>query len=90
VSARCGTCKRNGRVFHQHTDDFAPARAQQGVADRGPDILLHADQTMKLARPTGFEPVAPGLGNLCSILLSYGRLHVTNYTVASAFAIGWT
>ena len=22
--------------------------------------------------PTGFEPVAPGLGNLCSIHLSYG------------------
>lgn len=26
-----------------------------------------------LVRPTGFEPVAPRLGILCSILLSYGR-----------------
>ena len=25
-------------------------------------------------RPTGFEPVTPRLGILCSILLSYGRL----------------
>ena len=26
-----------------------------------------------MVRPTGFEPVAPRLGILCSILLSYGR-----------------
>ena len=26
-----------------------------------------------MARPTGFEPVAPRLGIWCSILLSYGR-----------------
>ncbi len=25
-----------------------------------------------MASPTGIEPVAPSLGNLCSILLSYG------------------
>jgi hypothetical protein len=27
----------------------------------------------KLVRPAGFEPTTPGLGILCSILLSYGR-----------------
>ncbi len=27
----------------------------------------------RMARPAGFEPAAPGLGILCSILLSYGR-----------------
>ena len=26
----------------------------------------------KVASPAGFEPTAPGLGNLCSIQLSYG------------------
>ncbi len=26
-----------------------------------------------MVRPAGFEPTAPGLGILCSILLSYGR-----------------
>ena len=26
-----------------------------------------------LVRPAGFEPTTPGLGILCSILLSYGR-----------------
>ena len=30
--------------------------------DRGDDALVH---------PAGFEPTAPGLGILCSILLSY-------------------
>ena len=30
-------------------------------------------QNLKMARPAGFEPAAPGLGILCSILLSYGR-----------------
>ena len=30
---------------------------------------------MRMARPAGFEPAAPGLGILCSILLSYGRIY---------------
>jgi hypothetical protein len=41
----------------------------------------------EVAHPTGFEPVAPGLGNLCSILLSYGRVGSGVSMVATDFAI---
>ncbi len=42
---------------------------------------------LEMARPTGFEPVAPGLGNLCSILLSYGRCGGWDSMTATASAI---
>ncbi len=32
-----------------------------------------------MARPAGFEPATPGLGNQCSILLSYGRIERAGY-----------
>ena len=35
-------------------------------------IALRGGQVM--VRPAGFEPTTPGLGILCSILLSYGRI----------------
>ncbi len=31
-----------------------------------------------MAFPAGIEPAAPSLGNLCSILLSYGNIELVN------------
>ncbi len=36
------------------------------------------NQEITMASPAGFEPTAPGLGILCSILLSYGDLPVNS------------
>lgn len=38
------------------------------------DFFLQKILKEKMVRPAGFEPTAPRLGILCSILLSYGRL----------------
>lgn len=37
-------------------------------------------ETERMVRPAGFEPTTPGLGILCSILLSYGRTPIS-YTL---------
>ena len=46
------------------------------VVDEASPALLEKKKRRYLARPTGFEPVAPRLGILCSILLSYGRVGI--------------
>ena len=39
-----------------------------------------------VVRPAGFEPTTPGLGNRCSILLSYGRIRCSVAVAASGVA----
>ena len=46
------------------------------AAPRGPEIILK-----RLVRPRGFEPLTPGLGILCSIRLSYGRILMRCYSI---------
>ena len=51
------------------------ARRRRTARFRG---VLAGDIATVLASPAGFEPTAPGLGILCSILLSYGDLGHAN------------
>ena len=44
--------------------------------EHGLPTVAHAfvrKRERRLVRPAGLEPATPGLGNRCSILLSYGR-----------------
>ncbi len=43
---------------------------------------------LKLARPTGIEPVTVGLEGRCSILLSYGRRFIMNKSPEPCHKIG--
>jgi hypothetical protein len=38
------------------------------------EVFLRGRNPVKVASRKGFEPLTPGLGNLCSILLSYRDL----------------
>jgi hypothetical protein len=38
-------------------------------------------------RPAGLEPATPGLGNRCSILLSYGRIAFSGWSMLYEYCI---
>ncbi len=48
------------------------ARSQRAIARNAAVIAPFTAWNAKLVAPTGVEPVARGLGNRCSIRLSYG------------------
>ena len=58
--------------FHRSTA-VAPTVDNRPVALVPADQLPGAALRAKVVRPAGLEPATPGLGNRCSILLSYGR-----------------
>ena len=50
---------------------FALRRTSSWLASRS-SLMIARER--RLVRPAGLEPATPGLGNRCSILLSYGRM----------------
>ena len=50
-------------------------KAERSMSPNGLPTVAHVlgKRERRLVRPAGLEPATPGLGNRCSILLSYGR-----------------
>ena len=66
--------QRDASACDEETDAAALSLRRKRPSDNALRRTKPQRRARKMARPAGFEPATPGLGNQCSILLSYGRM----------------
>ncbi len=86
-AAVCGGTARSGDAVASGTDKSGPDNSADLPCVTAASYAGHqieAASPFEGMRPAGFEPTTPGLGNRCSILLSYGRIAIDTCHLASS------